>query len=55
MSAETNVYKPDRREMLVEALEFYIRDMMLNGCNQAALDSFIALKMEIEEENAQFN
>jgi hypothetical protein len=39
-----------KNQMLVEALEFYIYDMVKNNCNDAAIEAFTELKNEIEEQ-----
>ncbi len=38
------------RQMVIEALEFYIYDMEKNNCNQAAITNFNTLKNWIELE-----
>lgn len=38
------------REMVIEALEFYIRDMQKNKCNEAAIYSYNTLLKWIELE-----
>jgi hypothetical protein len=39
-----------KNQMLVEALEFYIHDMIKNNCNAVAIEAFTELKNEIEEQ-----
>jgi hypothetical protein len=39
-----------KKEMLVEALEFYITDMIKTNCNEIAVETFTKLKNEIESE-----
>jgi hypothetical protein len=39
-----------KNQMLVEALEFYIYDMVKNNCNTVAIEAFTELKNEIEEQ-----
>jgi hypothetical protein len=37
-----------KNQMLIEALEFYICDMVKNDCNAVAIEAFTELKNEIE-------
>jgi len=41
--------KETRKEMLIEALEYYIYRMKKDNCNQAAIDVFTELLEDIEE------
>ena len=53
LQAVKNLRAPEeqkKNQMLVEALEFYIHDMVKNNCNAVAIESFTELKNEIEEQ-----
>jgi hypothetical protein len=39
-----------KRQMLIEALEYYIYRLHKDNCNQAAIDAFSELLYEIENE-----
>jgi len=41
--------KENRKEMLIEALEYYIYKLKEDNCNQAAIDVFTELLEDIEE------
>jgi len=43
--------QPNRTQMLIEALEFYIYRMKEDNCNQAAIDAYTTLLKEIDVDN----
>lgn len=45
------MYQPNRTEMLIEALEFYIYRLKKDNANQAAIDAYTTLLKEIDVDN----
>jgi hypothetical protein len=41
--------KPNRTQMLIEALEYYIQDLKDNDCTEASIEAYTELLNEIEE------
>jgi len=41
--------KPNRTQMLIEALEYYIQDLKDNDCTEASIKAYTELLNEIEE------
>jgi hypothetical protein len=42
---------PNRTEMLIEALEFYIQDLKKNNCTEASIQAYTSLLKEIDVDN----
>jgi hypothetical protein len=40
--------KPNRTQMLIEALEYYIQDLKDNDCTEASIEAYTELLNEIE-------
>jgi len=45
-----NSWEELKKQMLIEAVEYYIHDMQSNNCNQAAIDVYTKLLEELEAE-----
>lgn len=45
--------KPNRTQMLIEALEFYIQDLKENNCTEASIQAYTTLLNEIEQNETQ--
>lgn len=43
--------KPNRTQMLIEALEFYIQDLKDNDCTEASIQAYTELLKEIDVDN----
>lgn len=43
--------QPNRTQMLIEALEYYIQDLKKNNCNEAAIQAYTSLLKEIDVDN----
>jgi hypothetical protein len=41
--------KPNRTQMLIEALEYYIQDLKDNDCTEASIEAYTELLNEIEQ------
>jgi len=41
--------KPNRTQMLIEALEYYIQDLKDNDCTEASIEAYTNLLNEIEQ------
>ena len=41
--------KPNRTQMLIEALEYYIQDLKDNNCTKASIEAYTNLLNEIEQ------
>ena len=41
--------KPNRTQMLIEALEYYIQDLKDNDCTEASIEAYTDLLNEIEQ------
>lgn len=41
--------KPNRTQMLIEALEYYIQDLKDHNCTEASIEAYTNLLNEIEE------
>ena len=41
--------KPNRTQMLIEALEYYIQDLKDNNCTEASIEAYTELLNEIEQ------
>lgn len=41
--------KPNRTQMLIEALEYYIQDLKDNNCTEASIEAYTQLLNEIEQ------
>jgi hypothetical protein len=41
--------KPNRTQMLIEALEYYIQDLKDNDCTEASIEAYTELINEIEQ------
>lgn len=41
--------KPNRTQMLIEALEYYIQDLKDNNCTEASIEAYTDLLNEIEQ------
>lgn len=47
------MYQPSRTQLLVEALEFYIKDLKKNNCTEASIQTYTELLNEIESQEAK--
>jgi len=45
--------KPNRTQMLIEALEYYIQDLKDHNCTDASITAYTELLNEIEENETQ--
>jgi len=45
--------QPNRTQMLIEALEFYIQDLKDNNCTEASIQAYTELLNEIETQEAK--
>jgi hypothetical protein len=43
--------QPNRTQMLIEALEYYIQDLKKNNCTEASIQAYTTLLKEIDVDN----